>query len=172
MKPKIFNQRSVLFLISVLIIVVMAVSNTFLKNDVHEWRNDGKCMECHSKQSSGEKIKEGLVIPPPRSHTDQFRKYTHGRTENFSYQRCSSCHLKDECKSCHNVLPESHSRDFVAPAGSGLERHIMLATINPASCLTCHKSFVVQCVGCHTPAEVKPWEEQARREKSKKKAGQ
>ena len=45
-----------------------------------------------------------------------------------------------------------------------MERHIMLATIRPATCLTCHESFASQCVACHTPAEVRPWEELAARE--------
>jgi hypothetical protein len=170
------QQRLTLLLIAVLIIIAMAVSNTFLKNNVHEWRHDGKCMECHSQHvvngDRRENVKQGLLIPPPKSHTDQFRKYTHGRTQNFSYQRCSSCHLNNECKSCHNVLPESHTSDFIVPSGIGMERHIMLATINPSSCLTCHKSFVVQCTGCHTPAEVKPWEEWARRKESKNRVAQ
>ncbi len=156
------KQINIFFFISVLIVIAMAIVNTYFENDVHEWRNDGKCMECHSKHSDSKNIKQGLVIPPPKSHTDQFRKYTHGRIKNFSYQRCSSCHIQNECKSCHNILPESHSSDFAKPAGIGMERHIMLATINPSGCLTCHESFVAQCVSCHTPAEVKPWEEQAR----------
>jgi len=170
------QQRLTLALITVLIIIVIAISNVFLKNNVHEWRNDGKCMECHSQHAGNDNerknVKAGLVIPPPKSHTYRFRKYTHGRTQGFSYQRCSSCHLNNECKSCHNILPESHTGDFVAPSGIGMERHIMLATINLSSCLTCHKSFVVQCTGCHTPAEVELWEEQARRNKSKNRLAQ
>lgn len=164
------KQRSILFLISIFIIMLMAIGNTFFKNDVHEWRNDGKCMECHSKHNSDIKVKEGQVIPPPKSHSDQFRKYTHGRSQNFSQQRCASCHLKSECTSCHNVLPESHSTDFVVPTGRGMERHIMLATINPASCLTCHKSFAIECVSCHTAAEVMPWENQARKKMAQREA--
>jgi len=163
MKLKSISVRTFLFIISVAIITVMVMANSFINNDVHQWRNDGKCKQCHVLHSSNNNIKDQLVIPAPNSHSDQFRKYTHGRSKNFSYRRCSSCHLKTECQACHNILPESHSRDFVKPAGIGMERHIMLASINPASCLTCHKSFAVECVNCHTPAEVKPWEQQARK---------
>ncbi len=157
------KPRYLVFLLLLISIVIMAISNNFIKNNVHEWRNDGKCMQCHSQHEhikNGVKdIKQGLLIPPPKSHNEQFRRYTHGRTKNFSYQRCASCHLKTECESCHNTIPESHSSDFINPSGNGLERHIMLASINPSSCLTCHKSFVVECVECHTAAEVKPWQE-------------
>ncbi|MCW9047979.1 MAG: hypothetical protein OQK46_07860 [Gammaproteobacteria bacterium] len=160
MKP-----RYIVFLLLFLIILIMAISNSFFKNNVHEWRYDGKCKQCHSQhehiKNEINDIKPALLIPPPKSHNEQFRRYTHGRTENFSYQRCASCHIKSECESCHNTLPESHTSDFVNPSGNGLERHIMLASINPSSCLTCHKSFVVACVECHTASEVKPWQEAA-----------
>jgi len=156
MKRKIYT----IFTIVALLIMLMTGANTLFKNDVHQWRYNGKCMDCHSQHSDSDNVKKGLVIPPPKSHTDQFRRYTHGKKKNFSYKRCSSCHLKSECSNCHNILPESHSSDFVKPSGIGMKRHIILATINPSSCLTCHKSFVSQCTNCHTVAEVKPWEEQ------------
>lgn len=164
-KLKRLKPRYFIFLLLLFTIVIMAISNTFIKNNVHEWRNDGKCMQCHSQHDNIKNaindIKPGLLIPPPKSHDDQFRRYTHGRTNNFSYPRCASCHLKTECDACHNVLPESHTSDFVKPSGNGMERHIMLASINPSSCLTCHKSFLVECVECHTAEEVKPWQRDA-----------
>jgi hypothetical protein len=150
------------FLFSASVIVVMALANTALENDVHQWRHSGECLDCHSRQSDSEP-KPGWTITPPVSHSDQFRRYTHGKTESVSYQRCASCHRQQECRDCHNILPESHTTDFVKPRGQGMERHILLATIRPATCLTCHASFITRCVGCHTPAEVKPWEELGRK---------
>jgi len=151
------------FLLASVVIVLMALANTWLENDVHEWRHAGECLDCHSKQRDDDG-KEGWTIPPPESHTEQFRRYTHGKAEGFNAQRCAACHEQTECRACHDIMPESHTSDFVKPRGTGMERHIMLATIRPATCLTCHESFLTQCVDCHTPAELRPWEEQGRKE--------
>lgn len=153
------------FVLVACVIVLMALINTKFESDVHAWRHAGKCLDCHSKQSDSEP-RSGWIITPPVSHNDQFRRYTHGKSGGGGYQRCASCHQQNECQSCHNIMPESHTTDFVKPRGTGMERHIMLASIRPTSCLTCHQPFVSECVGCHTPAEVMPWEERARREMS------
>jgi hypothetical protein len=153
------------FLFVAVVIVLMALANTVFEHDVHAWRYAGECLDCHSRQGDVE-LKPGWTITPPESHNAQFRRYTHGKGDGLSYRRCASCHRQEECRDCHNILPESHTNDFVNPRGIGMERHIMLATIRPATCLICHESFVSQCVTCHTPAEVKPWEEQAHREMS------
>lgn len=151
------------FVLVALSIVMMALANTLLENDVHEWRHAGECLECHSRQGDID-LKDVWTIPPPTSHSDQFRRYTHGRVEDFSYQRCAACHRQSECADCHAHMPESHTADFVKPHGLGMERHILLATIRPATCLTCHASFVTDCVVCHTAAELRPWQEQANKE--------
>ncbi len=75
--------------------------------------------------------RRGWTIPPPESHTEQFRRYTHGKAEGFNAQRCAACHEQTECRACHDIMPESHTSDFVKPRGTGMERHIMLATIRP-----------------------------------------
>lgn len=157
------TQVKLLFLLTALLVVALALANTLWENDVHEWRHAGACLDCHSKQNDID-LKEGWTIPPPQSHDERFRRYTHGRGTGFSVQRCAACHRANECSDCHAQLPESHTADFVRPHGIGMERHILLATIRPATCLACHESFVHACVGCHTAAEVSPWEQQARRE--------
>ncbi len=146
----------------VVVIVVLSVANNYLKHDVHQWIHNGKCLECHSKHEYIDDVKLGLNIPPSKYHTEQFRKYTHGKKAFLSIQSCSTCHEKNECLDCHNSLPDSHTRDFVKPDGVGMERHIMLAKLGISSCLTCHNSFINDCTSCHTPSEVKPWEEKGK----------
>jgi hypothetical protein len=152
-----------LFALAALVVLVMALANTLFEHDVHAWRHDGACLDCHSRQGEVD-LKDGWTIPPPPSHDDRFRRYTHGKTDGFSPERCTACHRASECVDCHARAPESHTSDFVRPRGQGMERHILLAAIRPATCLTCHESFITACVGCHTRAEVQPWETQARRQ--------
>ncbi len=150
------------FVAVALLSVVMALANTQLQHDVHEWRHDGACLDCHSRQGDVE-LKSGWSIPPPSSHSEQFRRYTHGKLDK-QFQQCAACHRQTECQSCHDRAPESHTVDFMQPHGIGMERHILLATIRPATCLTCHDAFVTQCASCHTAAELRPWEQQARQQ--------
>ncbi len=152
-----------LFVMAALITVILALANTWFENDVHAWRHAGACLDCHAKQGDAEP-KDGWTITPPDSHSEQFRRYTHGRGEGFSYRRCAACHREQECGDCHARLPESHTTDFVRPRGSGMERHILLATIRPATCLACHASFAADCVDCHTASELQPWQVRAQRE--------
>ena len=147
--------------IAIIIIVALTVANNYLEHDVHKWRYDGECLECHSEHEYVDKVKLGLSIPPSKYHTEQFRQYTHGK--HSSAQSCSTCHKQKDCLDCHNSLPDSHTQDFVKPAGIGLERHIMLAKMGISSCLTCHQNFLKDCTPCHTPSEVKPWEEEGKK---------
>jgi hypothetical protein len=134
--------------------------------DVHQWRSEGECAECHSghdyvKQAVD--LSARLPIPAARTHSERFRRFTHGKDERFAAYRCRTCHESDSCQSCHATLPESHSSDFVAPRGdsAGSLRHALLAKTNPSSCLTCHKSFVEGCTTCHGVDEVIPWQRDA-----------
>lgn len=152
-----------LFASLALLVLLLALMNTTWESDVHAWRHEGRCLDCHAKNSDIE-VKNGWTITPPASHNEQFRHYTHGRGGDFNYQRCASCHQQKECSACHAQPPESHTTDFIEPRGTGMERHILLGSVRPATCLTCHEPFTRQCVGCHTPAEVQPWQERAQRE--------
>lgn len=131
--------------------------------DVHQWRAEGECADCHSKHDYVEKAVDfsaTLPIPAAKTHTEQFRRFTHGKDGRFSSQSCQSCHEAEVCQSCHASLPESHTTDFIGPTGNtvGSLRHSMLGKTNPTSCLTCHRSLVQSCTGCHAIDEVMPWQ--------------
>lgn len=131
--------------------------------DVHQWRADGECADCHSEHEYvTDKVDFSLTsaIPAPESHTDKFKYFNHGKGEKVGDHSCSSCHKPDACKSCHAIKPETHTRDFLEPTGEsvGSLRHIALGKTNPAGCLACHQSFVTECTGCHAVSEVKPWQ--------------
>lgn len=144
------------------LIALLALANMLWEQDVHAWRYAGECLDCHAKQDDAPP-KSGWTIPPPDSHDARFRRYTHGKAEGFSFARCAACHRSAECRDCHAMAPESHTRDFMQPQGLGMERHIMLGRVRPATCLGCHESFQRDCALCHTPAELAPWEDQVRK---------
>jgi len=136
--------------------------------DVHQWRAEGKCSDCHLQH---EYVKESaayadvVTIPAAKTHSEQFRRFTHGKDKNSSSHNCQSCHKADSCQSCHAILPESHSSDFVKPTGqsAGSLRHVILAKSSPASCLACHTSFVDNCTACHAQEEIMAWQTEAAR---------
>ncbi len=124
----------------------------------HEWRKQGKCLDCHSQE-------ELAIMASPKYHTVQFRRYTHGRISELTSVKCYACHEIDTCQNCHNRMPESHTAGFVHFNASknleGIERHILLGRIRPSSCLICH-TFVSTCTKCHTFVEVSSWEKDAK----------
>ncbi len=139
--------------------------------NVHEWRADGECADCHSKLEHVEQMvdfKHTLPIPAAKTHTEQFRRFTHGKGEKFSANSCKSCHEPDTCSTCHAILPETHTSDFIEPTGHSLGslRHGMLAKTSPESCFACHRSFTEACTTCHTPGEVLPWQRDAAKSNS------
>ncbi len=132
--------------------------------DVHQWRLEGRCRDCHAgHEYVKDRPEDGAVIPPARYHSERFRRLTHGRGEGFGSHRCSACHQAQDCIACHAHPPRSHSRDFMAPTGRspGSLRHIALARAGISGCLTCHRSFYRDCTRCHTPDEVRPWQSEA-----------
>ncbi len=134
--------------------------------DVHQLRADGECADCHAKQSHVTEnidLMNTLAIPAAASHTPQFRRFSHGKSDDIAAQNCKSCHQLDTCKSCHAILPESHSGDFVEPTGhsNGSLRHALLGKTNISSCATCHQSFVKSCTQCHEQSEIEPWQSAA-----------
>ncbi len=135
--------------------------------DVHEWRKRGECRDCHADQATAPAT-AGIepLIAASAYHTEQFRRYTHGRRGELNPAGCVACHERQACASCHAVRPESHTPDFVAPTGGsdGTDRHTLLGRLRPSACLTCHGSFVSACSECHSPAEVLPWQSAAQDE--------
>ncbi len=134
--------------------------------DVHQVRADGECADCHGKQSHVTEnidLMNTLAIPAAASHTDQFKRFSHGKSDARAAQNCKACHQQDSCKSCHAILPESHSGDFVEPSGhsDGSLRHALLAKTNISSCASCHQSFVKSCTQCHEQSKAQTWQQQA-----------
>lgn len=136
------------------------------RENIHQWRIEGECADCHSEHEYvKEKVKLGVTkaIPAAKSHTDKFRRFTHGKLEYLASHNCSSCHQTQECVACHANIPESHTQDFVAPTGDspGMFRHIALGRNNITACYTCHRSFNKECTTCHGVDEVGPWQNEA-----------
>lgn len=137
--------------------------------NVHEWRKRKECLECHLSHTGlkyANRDLDGVLIPPTNYHTEQFRRYTHGRTAEYTPASCFTCHEQATCHSCHNIIPENHTAGFTEPVGDsvGMQQHILLGRIRPSACLACHKSFVSQCTGCHTADETIKWENKGQRE--------
>lgn len=135
--------------------------------NVHDWRKLGKCIECHAQRNKQEVAAgnpEGKLITPAKYHTEEFRRYTHGRTANLQPQNCASCHERSACDACHARMPESHVSDFTKPRGDtpGAQAHALYGRERPSSCLVCHKSFVTGCTGCHGARELIETQQRAR----------
>ena len=128
------------------------------RKPAHEWRKQGKCLDCHRDSA------QGHTMRPPDYHTEQFRDATHGRTPTLTPSKCYGCHEIQTCQACHRRKPATHTESFIHPDqtnGEGLTRHLLMGRLRPSACLVCHQSFVSECTPCHTPSEVTPWEEQA-----------
>lgn len=137
--------------------------------DVHKTRVEGECADCHS----GLDYVEHKVVPSktrmiaaPKSHTDQFVRFTHGKDDRKGSHSCSSCHQTQECVGCHQILPESHTSDFVKPGTDtpGSHRHIALGRADITACYTCHRNLNDECKTCHAPAEISKWQTQSAEE--------
>jgi len=134
--------------------------------DVHQWREQGKCLDCHTSTENFSKTNLNLdhsINLPTKYHTDKFRKFTHGRTISVNPQSCLSCHRKNTCNTCHAQMPDTHTSRFTNPTGSGdgIKYHVVIGKIRPSSCLICHKSFKNDCTSCHTLNEILPWQKKA-----------
>lgn len=89
---------------------------------------------------------------PPSSHTAVFRE-GHGNEANASPRSCSTCHVRQECLTCHR--PEN-----ATPAGRNsyhpstfLARHPTAAYGRQVSCSDCHNAQQF-CAACHKQAGV------------------
>lgn len=136
---------------------------------VHELKNRGECRDCHSKQEHVRSLtaeQKSAAIPPPKSHTEEFRRFSHGRLPQYPPQSCNSCHEKQSCSECHSAPPSSHTSDFMLPKGSteGSHRHAVYARMRPSSCLNCHENLMDTCSKCHSGAEVEIWRNKGSKE--------
>lgn len=132
--------------------------------DVHVSRTEGECAECHSSLDYVEhKVVVGKtkVIPAPKTHTEQFLRFTHGKEEKLGSHNCVSCHKTEECVDCHSAMPESHSSDFIHPYSDtlGAQRHIALGRADTTACYTCHRTLNNECTTCHEYEETNHWQE-------------
>ncbi|MEJ2678109.1 MAG: cytochrome c3 family protein [Gemmatimonadota bacterium] len=131
---------------------------------------DAPCATCHvplaSTSFSATRVR-GLPVPPDHREPD-FLRVEHGRLAQAGVTRCSTCHTRERCASCHvsttgvqaianmpEAGPNLHLPSFPAhyftPASheqSGwLQRHGTSASAQGAQCSTCHTRN--DCESCH-----------------------
>jgi hypothetical protein len=128
----------------------------------HVWWQRGQCTDCHRQGEDGEVGELRAVGTEPQNHQAECWSEMHGRADIASAQRCFVCHSADNCQSCHNRAPLTHTSDFLHPSSNNLDsnRHVLLARLRPSSCLVCHGNFVSTCGECHAPGEVHDWQQQ------------
>ncbi len=128
----------------------------------HVWWQRGQCADCHREGEDGEVGELRVAGEKPQSHEAANWSEMHGRAEITSEQRCFVCHSADNCQSCHNRAPLTHTSGFVHPDSNSLDsmRHTLLGRLRPSSCLVCHGNFVSTCAECHAPGEVLDWQKQ------------
>ena len=128
----------------------------------HVWWQRGKCSECHREEPDGKIGELRVAGPKPTSHEASSWAETHGRAKDSNQDRCFVCHSKNNCRSCHDRAPKTHTTEFLQPSSDSLDanRHILLARLRPSSCLVCHGNFVSTCGQCHAPGEVHDWQQQ------------
>lgn len=104
--------------------------------------------------------------PVPGSHRGPTFLEAHGMLAGAGSATCSTCHVREDCTSCHRtgapaVVQELVSRDAAAAPGVGValheppshasrffvEDHEALAASDDASCTTCHTADF--CSSCH-----------------------
>ena len=110
------------------------------------------CVLCHEESSCA----DCHMIEPPRSHTNSWRRRTHGVVAMMDRDNCNVCHLPDACDACHaEALPRSHTGSFGAPRS----RHCQTChfPLRNETCFACHRSTPSHALakpkpGWHTPA--------------------
>jgi hypothetical protein len=87
---------------------------------------------------------------PPASHTRAFTE-GHGPEASAAPRACSTCHVREDCLSCHRP-------DLAQPAGGGnyhptgfLVRHPTAAYARQTTCSDCHNAQQF-CASCHAQA--------------------
>ncbi|MCI0372008.1 MAG: hypothetical protein L0214_11685 [candidate division NC10 bacterium] len=102
----------------------------------------------------------------PPSHADPGFIRRHGRTARSQAQRCTTCHTRESCLSCHVGSPSAVQAIPAAAPGRGRgarvererppshgldfsQRHAEPAAARPQSCSGCHAR--PECLSCHRP---------------------
>jgi hypothetical protein len=152
--------------------VEWAVAERCISCHAHEARNhyvDADCATCHlplaETRFTAMRV-EGLPRPPSHDEPD-FRTRRHGELAASEPERCSTCHTRELCSSCHVDVPRVAEIGRIPQAGPALglprfvarypvppshlqpdwmEAHGAMATV--ANCSTCHTRE--SCTTCHT----------------------
>jgi len=133
-------------------------------------RNEATCATCHTQPSCtgchvatapapvtamhppgpGRAVGAQVTRHPPPSHTVAFRE-GHGSEAAAAPRTCSTCHMREDCLSCHrpNTAEPSGGSDY-HPTGF-LARHPSAAYARQTSCGDCHNAQQF-CVSCHAQA--------------------
>lgn len=100
-------------------------------------KTSGDCALCHTERS----CVDCHLSQPPASHTDVFRRRTHGFHASLDRESCSACHRPDSCNACHQeTRPMSHTGSW----GGTRSRH----------CFGCH--LPLRANGCRVCHEATP----------------
>lgn len=95
-----------------------------------EFQEMDSCLLCH-EQNTCNSCHE---TQKPQSHTNQFRRHTHGLQAAFDRDSCLTCHRNDECESCHiaaaNPVPAT---EFHTPGAQCTACHVPQGAPRPAS---------------------------------------
>lgn len=147
-------------LAAAVVTVVILLGFLWPTETAHKRLYQGECRECHANLEYVKDPDAVSFIAPAESHTEQFKRYTHGK-DNYVAGNCTSCHQKAECQSCHSKKPETHMSGFTKPfeMNAGFHLHSNLGKANPGGCLTCHQDSAATCTECHSSDTVFKWQE-------------
>lgn len=90
---------------------------------------------------------------PPTSHTRAFTE-GHGPEATAAPRACATCHVRDDCLSCHRPDPARPAGGNYHPAGF-LARHPSAAYARQTTCADCHNAQQF-CATCHVQAGLNP----------------
>jgi hypothetical protein len=152
--------------------VELAVAERCIGCHAHEAQNhyvDADCATCHlplaETRFTAMRV-EGLPRPPSHDRPD-FLTELHGELAASEPERCSTCHTRELCSSCHVDVPRVAEIGRIPQAGAalGLPRFVARYPVPPshlqpdwteahgaaasvAACSTCHTRE--SCTTCHT----------------------
>lgn len=133
-------------------------------------RNQPTCAACHTQASCtachvapvprqvealveagpGRAVGARTTRHPPLSHTGEFRE-GHGGEATATPRTCSTCHVRDDCLSCHRPTGGSAARDSDYHPAGFLVRHPAATYARQTACGDCHNAQQF-CATCHAQA--------------------
>jgi hypothetical protein len=118
-----------------------------------EFTDEERCLLCHEEETCTTCHR----TEKPESHTNLWRKRTHGIQSAFDRSSCLVCHRNDECEACHQIMsppvppasfhnPSAPCSGCHAPAGANRPAnrflkympHRMMMGVGSSKCLECH----------------------------------